>query len=199
MNIIGLSGTNGSGKDTVALMLVERHGYLHASATEMFLDELHAREWPIDRGHKAKLSSEWRREYGMGVIVDKAIELFNASPGKYKGVVVGSLRHPGEADRVHELGGILVWVDADPRIRYERIQRNLHERASTHAEHDKTFEEFLAEEEREMTHSGDAATLNMSAVKERADIVLLNEGNDIEAFKDDAEKALKLHHKRILE
>jgi len=192
MIIFGLGGTNGSGKDTVAQMLAERHGYLNASATEMFLGELNKRGWPIDREHKAKLSAEWRREFGMGVIVDKAVEMFNASPDTYKGIIVGSLRHPGEADRVHELGGKQIWVDADAHIRYDRIQKSLDERAGTHAEQGKTFEEFLEEQKREMTPVGDAATLNMSAVKERADIFLTNDGNDIEAFKDAAEKTLGL-------
>lgn len=173
-------------------MLAERHDYLNASATEMFLTELQARNWPVDREHKAKLSSQWRREHGMGVIVDKAVDMFNKEPGKYKGIVVGSLRHPGEADRVHELGGKMIWVDADPRLRYDRIQKNLAERAGTHAEQGKTFEKFLAEEKREMTPIGDEATLNMSAVKERADITIMNNGNDIEAFKDATEKALGL-------
>lgn len=190
MKLIGLSGTNGSGKDTVALMLAERHGFLNATATGMFVVELNKRGWPIDREHKAKLSAEWRRQHGMGVIVDKAVELFRQNPGKYKGIVVGSLRHPGEADRVHELGGTMVWVDADPKIRYNRIQSNLHERVGTHDEHNKTFEQFLFEEQREMTPIGDEATLNMSAVKERADIYLDNNGNSIETFKDQAEKTL---------
>lgn len=193
MNIIGLSGTNGSGKDTVGQMLVERHGYLNASATNMLLVGLEERGWPIDREHKAKLSAEWRRKHGMGVIVDMAVEMFNqASPGRYKGIVVGSLRHPGEVERVHELGGKVVWTDADARIRYERIQASLHERVTTHHEHDKTFEEFLAEQEREMHPIGDSATLNMAGVKELADIFLDNSGDDIEAFKDEAEKALGL-------
>lgn len=192
MKLIGLSGTNGSGKDTVAVMLAERHGYLNVSATEMFLNELHDRGWPVDRKHKAQLSAQWRREQGMGVIVDKAVELFSKEPGKYKGLVVGSLRHPGEVDRIHELGGTVVWVDADPRIRYDRIQRNLHERTKTHVEHNKTFEDFLVEEQREMTPIGDTATLNMSAVKLRADTILINEGNDIELFKDEVEKTLGL-------
>jgi len=193
MKIIGLSGTNGSGKDTVAAMLAERHSFLNASATEMFLDELKKRGWPNDREHKSKLSAEWRREFGMGVIVDKAIEMFNATePGTYKGVVVGSLRHPGEADRVHDLGGTLVWTDADPRLRYDRIQANLTERAGTHAEANKTFDEFLAEQEREMKPVGDEATLNIGAVKKRADIFLTNNSNDIEAFKNEAEKMLRL-------
>ncbi len=192
MIIYGLSGTNGSGKDTVAKVLAEKHGYLNASATEMFLEELTKRGWPLDREHKAKLSAEWRREHGMGVIVDKAIAMFNKEPNQYKGIVVGSLRHPGEADRVHELGGQMIWVDADPKVRYDRIQSNLAERQGTHAESNKTFEEFLAEEQREMHPVGDAATLNMSAVKERADIFLMNDSDDIEAFKNEAEKALGL-------
>ncbi len=192
MKIFGLGGTNGSGKDTVAQMLAERHGFLNASATEMFLGELKKRGWPVDREHKSKLSAEWRREFGMGVIVDKAVEMFKAAPGKYKGIIVGSLRHPGETDRVHELGGKQIWVDADSKVRYDRIQKSLIERAGTHDEEGKTFEEFLAEEKREMTPTGDEATLNMSAVRVRADIFLQNDGNDIEAFKDEAEKALGL-------
>ncbi len=191
MKIIGISGTNGSGKDTVSVMLAERHGYLNASATEMFLSELKTRNWPPDREHKAKLSAEWRREFGMGVIVDRAVAMFNQASNKYKGIVVGSLRHPGEADRVHELGGTMVWVDASPNIRYDRIQKNLAERTGTHVEQDKTFEEFQAEEKREMTPTGDEATLSMSAVKERADITIANDGDDVGVFKDAAEQVLQ--------
>ena len=42
-----------------------------------------------------------------------------------------------------------------------------------------------------MQQSGDATTLNMSAVRDRADMTILNEGTDIEAFKDAAEELLK--------
>lgn len=192
MIIFGLGGTNGSGKDTVANMLAERHGFLNVSATEMFIGELNKRGWPLDRKHKSKLSAEWRREFGMGVIVDKAVDMFNAETDKYQGIIVGSLRHPGETDRVHELGGKQIWVDADPRVRYERIQCNLKEREGTHAEQGVSFEQFLADEKREMTSEGDEATLNMAGVKERADIFLENNGENIEEFKDAAEKALGL-------
>jgi dephospho-CoA kinase len=189
MQIIGLSGTNGSGKDTVAEMLAERYGFYFASATDMFREELEHRGLPVDREHKAALSAEWRRQYGMGVIVDRAYEYYQAHQNEYKGMIVGSLRHPGEADRVHELGGQVLWVDADPRVRYVRITANAHARGRA-AEDDKTFEEFLAEQEREMHPVGDEATLNIAAVKERADITLLNNGNDIDQFKTQAEATL---------
>lgn len=190
MKIVGISGTNGSGKDTVSKMLAEKYGYLFADASAMLVAELNQRGLPIDRANKAKLSAEWRREFGMGAIVDKAVEMFNKSSKAYAGLVVGSLRHPGEVDSVHNLGGKVVWVDADPRVRYDRIQKNLHERQTTHAEEGKSFEEFLAEQQREMTPVGDSATLNMSAVKEKADIFLENNGNDVKAFRNEAEKAL---------
>jgi len=133
------------------------------------------------------ISAEWRREFGLGVLVDRSVDLFNISPGKYDGVVAIPMRNVGEARRVHELGGKLVWVDADPKIRYERIfsrQRS--------DEDKKTFEQFQAEEQAEMTQSGDEATLNMSGVKAICDIFLVNDGEDIEAFKDAAEKALEI-------
>lgn len=191
MKIIGVSGTNGSGKDTVSKMLAEQHGFLFVDASTMFVEELKKRGWPIDREHKSRLSAEWRREFGMGAFVDKAVDLFNQDSTKYKGLVVGSLRHPGEADSVHNLDGVVVWVDADPRVRYDRIQSNLSERKGIHAEEGKSYEDFLAEQKREMTPVGDSATLDMSGVHKKADIFLENNDNDIEAFKTTAEKALK--------
>lgn len=170
--IIGIGGTNGAGKDTVARLLVEDYGYLWIDATNMLVAELTHRGWPLDREHKSKLSAEWRREQGMGVVVDKALAAFQAAPaGQYKGLVVGSLRHPGEVDSVHEHQGKVIWIDADPELRYQRITNSDRGRS---AEDNKTFEQFIAEEQREMTPSGDSATLNMAAVREKADITLLN-------------------------
>lgn len=73
---------------------------------------------------------------------------------------------------MHELGGKVVWVDADQRIRYERIRAANRGRGS---EDDITFEDFQAHEAAEMQSSGDEATLNMTAVKAHADITILNE------------------------
>lgn len=188
MEVIGLGGSNGSGKDTVGEMLAERHGYLFVSVSDLLRDELKRRGLPIEREHLRALSAEWRRESGLGVLVKKAVELYEQQKGTYKGVVMASLRNPGEADEIHKYGGTLIWVDGDPKVRYERI----FSRQRT-AEDNKTFEQFLAEEEAEMQHSGDEATLNMSGVKAKADITILNNGDDIEAFKNQAEAILNLN------
>ncbi len=185
MKIIGVSGTNGSGKDTVSRMLAERHGYFVVSATDMLDKELQLRGWPSDRQHKSKLGDEWRREHGLGVVVDKAVKAAKAAVSDK--LVVGSLRNPGEVDRVHELGGKVVWVDADPKIRYKRIQRGNRGRS----EDQRTFEQFVAEEQAEMHPSGDEATLNMSAVKSLADTYLQNATEYLDVFKNAAEATLK--------
>lgn len=184
MKIIGVAGTNGSGKDTISEMLAQRHGYYLASATEMLGAELDRRGLPHERENKRDVSTEWRKQHGLGVIVDKAVAAAKAAG--YEKVVVGSLRNPGEVDRVHELNGQVIWADADPKIRYSRIQSNNRNRT----EDNKTFEEFLSEEQAEMQNSNDAAKLSLSGVKAKSDIFISNDGNDIEGFKNQAEKEL---------
>mgnify|MGYP001550246170 CR=1 FL=1 len=181
LQIIGIAGTNGSGKDTVGHTLADKHSYLFISVTDLLRAELNRRGLPVERENLRALSAEWRRQYGYAVLVDRAVEEFKRLQDKYVGVAIASLRNPYEADRVHELGGVVVWVDADPKERYERIRINAEARARA-GEDSKTFEEFLAEEQAEMHPSGDAATLDMSGVKVRSDMFLLNSATDLPHF-----------------
>jgi cytidylate kinase len=175
MKIIGLAGTNGSGKDTVGHILADDYGYLFVSVTDLLREEAQKRRLEPSRENLRLISAEWRRETGLlGVLVDKALAKFQQADGDYKGLVLASLRNPGEADRVHELGGTTVWIDADPRVRYDRIQANAASRGRAE-EDNKTFEEFQSDEAVEMSQSGDAATLDMSAVKDRCDIFISND------------------------
>ena len=157
-------------------ILAGKHGWLFISVTDMLREECAARGLEISRENLRTISAEWRRAGGLGVLVDKAMAVFDGQGGDtvYRGLVVASLRNPGEADRIHELGGTVVWVDADPRLRYDRIQSANRGRG---AEDTKTFEEFLAEQEAEMKHSGDEATLNMAGVKALADTEIFNESD----------------------
>ncbi|MGH7241675.1 MAG: AAA family ATPase [Candidatus Saccharimonadales bacterium] len=182
IKIIGIAGTNGSGKDSVGHVLADRHSYLFVSVTDLLRAELNRRGQQVDREHLRELSAEWRREYGLGVLVDRALEEFNKLKGQYIGVAIASLRNPAEADRIHELGGLVLWIDADAKTRYERIQNNAEARARA-GEDAKSFEEFLAEEEAEMNNTtGDTAALSMIDVKKRADIILDNDQTDLQEF-----------------
>lgn len=188
--IIGIAGTNGSGKDTVGHMLEDDHEYLFVSVTDVLRAELKRQGFPVDREHLRELSASWRREFGFGVLIDRAMDVFNDQPkGKYKGVAIASLRNPFEVDRVHELGGEVWWLDADPLLRFTRIKANAASRARAE-EDEKTYEQFLAEEKAEMYSTGDAATLNMAAVRDKADIKVQNAGSGLEVLRQEVSALL---------
>jgi cytidylate kinase len=190
--IIGLSGTNGAGKDTVGQLLADNYGFLFISVTDLLRTEAKKRNLPVEREVLRTISAQWRRESGLGVLVDKAVTEFKSVEDSYSGLVMASLRNPGEADRIHDLeGGVMVWIDADPEVRYHRVQSNKDSRGR-HEEDNKTYEQFMAEEEAEMNSSGDSATLNMSAVKLKSDIILNNSYDDIDKFKVELQNSLSL-------
>jgi cytidylate kinase len=183
ITIIGLSGTNGAGKDAAGLTLALKHKYLFVSVTDLLRKEAKRREIATTRENLRMISAEWRRKYGLAVLVDRAYDQFKQLEEEYVGLAISSLRNPAEADRVHELGGIVVWVDASPRTRYERIQANLVARGRGD-EDNRTFEQFLTDDEMEMhtPPGGDAANLDMAGVKQRSDLILLNDGTNLEQF-----------------
>ena len=192
LKVIGIGGTNGSGKDTLGFLLAKHHNYLFISVTELLREECYKRDIPASRENLRMVSAEWRRQFGLGVLVDKAVEEFKASKVNYDGVAIASLRNPGEVEEVHKQGGIVIWLDADPKVRFDRIQEAAEHRSHRTHEDNKTFEEFLAEEEVEMHHSGDEATLNMAGVKELADIYLENNDDSTDVFRGIVDKTLGL-------
>jgi hypothetical protein len=101
---------------------------------------------------------------------------------------MASLRNPYEADRIHELDGSVIWVDALPEVRYKRIQENYRGRPDDN----KTFEQFIAEEQIEMHGTSDAASLDMTAVKARADVVITNNSADLAALEAEVDRTLGL-------
>ncbi len=177
MILYGIAGSNGSGKDSLAEFMVNKHGFLYVSSSDLLRAEADKRGLSIERKNLRTISAEWRREAGLGVLVEKAVEFYNTQPeGTYKGLITGSLRNPAEADSIHVHGGTMIWTDADPRIRFERLKTR------ARADDPATFEEFQAGEEAEMKHSGDAATLSVADVKTRCDIFIDNSGADIAEF-----------------
>jgi dephospho-CoA kinase len=185
MKLIGIAGTDGAGKDSLGEYLASEGGWLFLSVTDILREEAKTRGMILSRSTLKIISAEWRRENGLGVLVDKALRSYKKHPKKYHGLVIASLRNPGEVDRVHEYGGKVVWVDADPKVRYDRVASR-----KRGTEDEVTFQEFLSEEKEQMTHTGDEATLNLSGVKAKADIFITNDANNIDDFKRSIDKAL---------
>jgi dephospho-CoA kinase len=186
LKLLGIAGTDGSGKDSLAQLLAKKYGWHFISVTDILREEAKKRGVELQRNKLREISAEWRREHGLGVLVDKAVETYKSSGIDAKGLVIASLRNPGEADSVHALGGKVVWTDADPEVRYGRISSR-----NRGTEDHVTFEQFQAEEKAQSQHSGDEATLSLTGVKDKADIFIENSSSDLKEFESIAEQELK--------
>lgn len=80
MNIIGIAGTNGSGKDSVSQILVELGWCFVSVSSDIIIPELIRRGLPLERANMAAITEEWRKRSGPGVIIDKALELYKKRP-----------------------------------------------------------------------------------------------------------------------
>src|SRR4051794_29651427 len=100
MKLIGIAGTDGAGKDSLGEYLASEGGWLFLSVTDILREEAKTRGMILSRSTLKIISAEWRRENGLGVLVDKALRSYKKHPKKYHGLVIASLRNPGEVDRV---------------------------------------------------------------------------------------------------
>lgn len=184
MKIIGLSGTNGSGKDTLGHILEKEYGWKFISLTDILRDIARERGQDIEREVLRSISAELRQKHGLGIMIDLAVEAYKKHEGSHNGLVTASLRNKGEADRVHSVGGKVIWIDADPKIRYQRI--------SARKRHDDTvsYEEFLRHEAIEMSQGKNEFELNAADVKDRSDYKIEN---------SKTEEDLKLELAKIIE
>lgn len=134
MQLIGLTGRAGCGKDTIASFLCEAHGFVQIALADPLRDglkamlgvtdeQLHRRdlkEAPIDwigrspRELLQTLGTEWGREHiaadlWLRVAV-RRIDRIKASPPclHVAGIVVSDIRFENEADWLRDLGG-QVW------------------------------------------------------------------------------------------
>lgn len=177
--IIGIAGTILSGKDSLSNHLVNEYGFVHASTSDMLRAEKKlvygdTPEAVILRNDP--FANNLRAERGAGVLVELAFEDFAKTNGT--GLVISGIRTVGEVEKLHELGGRLIFVDSDPKIRYQRG----HDRKRDHQD-TMTFEEFLSQEatEHEGMDQKDKSVINLPAVKKLADIVIYND-NDLDKF-----------------
>lgn len=176
--IIGVSGTNGSGKDTFGRLLHEKYGYHTISLSDVLRAELTLLGRPIDRQNLSSLSQEIRHAEGEGGMVVRAIAMWQQT-GVGEGLCLTSIRAPGEAETIQQQGGQVVWVDADPAVRYARVQAANRGRQ---LEDNLSFEEFMQQQAREMTPSESGGGLNMAGVKAIADHEIINDFDSLAEY-----------------
>lgn len=165
--LIGITGTNGSGKGAVVEYLVGNKGFSHYSARTIILEEMSNRHLPVTRAHMRDVANDLRKEHGTAYIIERLYELAKDD----EKAVVESIRTIGEAEFLKEKQGILLAVDADRKIRYERVA-NIEGSEMSHM----SFDDFCMIEDREMA-SSDPWDMNVFGVMQLSDAHILNNGS----------------------
>ena len=182
MVIIGITGTIGAGKGTVVDYLINKKGFKHFSARGFLVEEIERRGLVNNRDSMVLVGNDLRSKFGSGYVAE---ELFKRALEFGQNAVIESLRTVGEIESLRSKGNfVLLAIDADPKLRYERVS----ERGTT--TDNVTFERFLSDEKREM-ESTDPNKQNLRKCIEMADFIIKNNGT-LEDLNKKIEETLKI-------
>ncbi len=177
--IVGITGTLGAGKGTLAKYLVDKKGFKHFSGRKFITKEVVRRGLSVNRDTMVLVANELRAEHSPSYIAEQLVKQASDFGGD---AVVESIRVPAEVDELKKAGGILVSIDADIEKRYKRIMERGSETDNV------SFEKFKADEEKEM-NSTDPNKQSISSVMKLADVHLTNNGT-ISDLENVVEKSL---------
>ena len=165
--IIGITGTDGAGKGTVVEYLVQKKGFAHYHGRALFVRIIKERGLEVNRANMRLVANELRREGGNDAVVRQFLR--EAEERGDGNVIIDSIRALAEAETLKAHGGILLAVDADQMLRYERVTARASESDAV------TFDEFVAHEELEM-NDPDPHGMQKAAVMAAADYTVENNG-----------------------
>jgi dephospho-CoA kinase len=167
MKIIGITGTIGAGKGTIVDYLVDNYGFKHYSVRNYLIQEAEKQNLPLNRDTYVMLANSLREVHSPSYIID---ELYKEAAKNGVNAIIESIRTPGEIASLRTKDNFSLWaVDADPKIRYERIVARQSE--TDHI----SFDTFLANEQREMT-AEDPTKQNLAECIRQADVLFENNG-----------------------
>lgn len=172
MEILAVTGTNGSGKGTFVRFL-EEEGYAHYSARELIFEEIAKRGLENDRNVTNYVGNLLRKEYGPDYIARELLRRAESS-GAEK-IIIESVRCPGEVHFLKERGVILLAVDDPVEVRFSRIQKRKQSTDNV------SLEEFIEQERRESIGT-EEWDMNIPACVAEANFVFKDNG-DYDSFK----------------
>lgn len=177
--IIGITGTNGAGKGAVVDYLTQK-GFAHYSARDFISAEIKKRGLALDRDSLRAVANDLRLTHSPAYVIESLFTEAKAAGGD---AVIESVRAIGEANFLQKNGGVLVAVDADRALRYDRIVR----RGSATDKVD--FATWVAQEEREWANA-DAWDMDIPGVMRLAEFTIQNDGT-LEELHAQVDKILK--------
>ncbi|MFT4303362.1 MAG: AAA family ATPase [Candidatus Woesearchaeota archaeon] len=164
--IIGITGPAGAGKGEVVNYLLSKE-FLHFSVRNFIIEEIKKQNLEINRDNMIVVANELRTKNGSDYIARKLLE---KAKNTGKNCVIESIRSIGEVEILkNNENFILLGVDADIKLRYERILKR-------GSETDKVnFKKFKEQEDIEMK-SNDINKQNISKCMDSSDFKIMNNG-----------------------
>lgn len=188
--IIGITGTLGAGKGTVVEYLKSK-GFKHFAVSDTFLaGEAKKRGLEPTRTVRRDIANEYRA-LGPTKLMEAVYDAARGAVEAGEGVIIEPQHTAGEASFIQSMGGIVLAVDADLKVRYKRIVK----RASS--KDNVTFDEFKKQQDFEMKQD-DPNKNNLAAAIAEANYRLINDGTPEELFAQVGE-ALRQAQNNVLE
>ncbi len=185
MKVIGLTGTIGSGKDVVRETLEKRFNTASVRLSDL-LDQsvLKKRGITITREVQQDTGDQLRKQYGNHVLAKIAVG-FMKKNNDVK--VIDGIRNPGEVDFLRQQFNEdfkLIAIDAPQQVRFERVMKR------NRPIDPKTWEEFIAADERDQGKDEPEYGQQVKRCMEMADVVIQNDGS-LEDFEKKVEDVIK--------
>jgi len=169
--IFGLTGLMASGKEVSKKYLEQNYQASSHRFSTMLRDILTRLYLPIDRNNLQNLSLDLRTRFGSDTMARVIAEDVKNDPTDV--VIVEGIRRLADIATLKDLPNFyLVSVDATSELRYQRLVK----RNENIGDADKTFEQFLADQERE-------AEIEIPVVMAQAKYHLNNNGTLAELYK----------------
>ena len=136
--IIGLTGTNASGKTSVLNYLISKK-YQALSLSDILRDELKLRNQNPTRENLIKIGNELRENYGPSILAERIKKKITSS-----NTVIDSIRNPNEISSLQDLNDFfIISCDAPVKLRFKRAK------SRGRVENVNSLNEFIEMENRE--------------------------------------------------
>lgn len=169
--VLGITGEIAGGKGTIAKYLMEKHSatsHRFSTALRDVANRMHLEE---TRENLQKISTIFRENFDDNILSRVIYEDVKNDDNNL--IVIDGVRRMADIEFLKKLPGFkLVYVDAQMKIRYERITK----RGENADDNAKTFEEFEKDHQRE-------AELQIKDLKDKADVVIDNNGTFDDLYK----------------
>ena len=170
MKIVGTIGRNGSGKDTLLQYLHERYGVPVYRTGDIARDIAAQEGVPRTRKNLHDISTRYMQEHGRDFFVRELLpRIEEKARGRREVAGISGIRTEADVETLRHCYGddlLLVYVKSEnPKTRYERLKDRGEERDPP------SYKQFLKQDEEEED------LFKLSAVSEKADITIENEGS----------------------